>query len=158
MEQITDGLLTADEHNPLGEQAGFEHIAVLLEPLLGETGITEEGEGFLQAGHGPCSGERFAGKRRVGHQPGAAVAATLSILRRPCAVVLQAGLAIDLAQQLHQLLTLAGREFTPDLPLLEGALLTWRGMAFENFKQASFSRPVGVDYDKTGGNCQALGA
>ena len=72
--------------------------------------------------------------------------------------MLQAGLAIDLAQQLHQLLTLAGREFTPDFPLLEGALLTWRGMAFENFKQASFSRPVVVDYDKTGGNCQVLGA
>ena len=57
-----------------------------------------------------------------------------------CVAVLQTGLAIDLAKQLHQLPALARGEFTADLPLLQGALLTGRGMAFEGFKQVTFSR------------------
>ena len=60
-EQISHGLLTTDEHKALVEQPRFKHVAMGLETLLRELRVTEEVEGFLEAGHGTRAREGLGG-------------------------------------------------------------------------------------------------
>ena len=47
----------------LGQQLGFEYIAVGLKAPLGEISLGEEGQGFPQSAHGACAGEWGGGHR-----------------------------------------------------------------------------------------------
>ena len=53
--------------------------------------------------------------------------------------MVEAGLTVDLTEQLDQLLSLHGGQLTADLPLLQGPLPAFGGVAFEGFKQADTS-------------------
>ena len=62
-QQVADGPFAADEHHPLGQQLGFEHIAVGLKAPQGEIRLGEEGQGFSQSAHGARAGEGGGGHR-----------------------------------------------------------------------------------------------
>ena len=60
LQQIGDRPFTLDEHDPLGEQAGFKHIAMGGKAFAGEAGVTEEFKRFPETrdstGAGTCRG------------------------------------------------------------------------------------------------------